>query len=492
MAALLIERSYIGLKNPATLGGVCSLAAADVRYLLSDISRAKVWSGGYLSFAMWYVFTSQVFPIKFDAILLTLRTVNDTMTNASAAFLPYNYFMMPVENQIDVSSAQDPSAEEEIKTKFVTASKKEKTQGSISFFQRSRNALLGAADAVRRVAAKGVLGDDKRTEALVISADGMIWSGCANGALVQWDGNGNRLQEFQHHASSVQCMCAFGTRLWVGYASGTVQVFDIEGKLRGGWVAHNSPVIKVAVGGGYVFTLANHGGIRGWSVTSPGPLDNILRLELSNKEPLYTKLENIKILTGTWNVGQERASPDSLISWLGGAASEAEMVVAGLQEVEMGAGFLAMAAAKESVGVLEGSTAGQWWLDAIGKTLDEGTTFERVGSRQLAGLLISVWARKNLRPHIGDVDAAAVPCGLGRAIGNKSRGTGGPLEKSREKDLHYENRQSTSVPSPEADLTAETSHAGSSYLSRRGHVELYVDRAAVHVGFLQASGGIVD
>jgi hypothetical protein len=28
----------------------------------------------------------------------------------------------------------------------------------------------------------------------------------------------------------------------------------------------------------------------------------------------------------------------------------------------------------------------------IGKTLDEGSTFERVGSRQLAGLLIAMWS----------------------------------------------------------------------------------------------------
>lgn len=39
----------------------------------------------------------------------------------------------------------------------------------------------------------------------------------------------------------------------------------------------------------------------------------------------------------------------------------------------------------------EGSSAGQWWLDMIDKTLDEGSTFSRIGSRQLAGLLISVW-----------------------------------------------------------------------------------------------------
>ena len=28
----------------------------------------------------------------------------------------------------------------------------------------------------------------------------------------------------------------------------------------------------------------------------------------------------------------------------------------------------------------------------IGKTLDEGSTFDRVGSRQLAGLLIAAWS----------------------------------------------------------------------------------------------------
>lgn len=55
MATLLVERSYIDLKNQVNMGGACSLPAVDVRYLLSDDSRAKVWSGGYLSFALWYV-----------------------------------------------------------------------------------------------------------------------------------------------------------------------------------------------------------------------------------------------------------------------------------------------------------------------------------------------------------------------------------------------------------------------------------------------------
>lgn len=249
-----------------------------------------------------------------------------------------------MENRADITSVQDFTLES------VSFSKKEKTQSAFGFFQRSRNAIMGAADAVRRAAVKGAFGDDnRRTEALVITVDGMIWTGCTSGLLVQWDKYGNRLQDFHHHSHAVQCFCTFGSRIWVGYASGTVQVLDLKGRLLGGWVAHSCPVIEMCVGSGYIFTLANHGGIRGWNVTSPGPLDSILRSELAAKEFLYTRTENLKIFTGTWNVGQEKASHDSLISWLGSVVSDVGIVVVGLQEVEMGAGFLAMSAAKETV-----------------------------------------------------------------------------------------------------------------------------------------------
>ncbi|XP_008811418.2 type I inositol polyphosphate 5-phosphatase 13-like isoform X1 [Phoenix dactylifera] len=393
MTASLVERSYVDLRSLVTVGGVCILPNMDVRYLLSDNSRSKVWSGGYLSFALWDSHTKE---------LLKVFNIDGQ-----------------VETRFDTLSVHDLYEEHEMKMNFVTISKKEKQRGPVSFFQRSRNALMGAADVVRRVAVKGAFGDDnRRTEALTMTVDGMIWTGCANGLVVQWDGDGIRLQEVRHHSSSVQCLCTFGMRLWVGYVDGTVQVMDLDGCLLGRWIAHSSPVIKMAVGGSYIFTLANHGGIRGWNLASPGPLDGILRSVLTHKEPFYTKTEHLKILVGTWNVGQEKASCESLISWLGGASSEVGVVVVGLQEVEMGAGFLAMAVAKETVG-LEGSANGQWWLDAIGKILGEGNYFERVGSRQLAGLLVAVWARKYLQPYIGDVDTAAVPCGFGRAIGNK-------------------------------------------------------------------------
>lgn len=387
MAAIHVERSYVDLRSQLSTSGFGNMLTSDIKYLVSDTSRAKVWSAGYFSYALWDARSRE---------LLNVLNSDGQM-----------------ENRSDLSSIQDFPVE------LVASSRKDKTQSSIGFFQRSRNALMGAADAVRRVATKGGFGDDnRRTEALVVTIDGMIWTGYSSGLLVQWDGNGNRMQEFLYHSFAVQCFCTFGMQIWVGYVSGTVQVLDLKGNLIGGWMAHSSPIVKMTVGAGYVFALASHGGIRGWNITSPGPLDNVLHSELSGKEFLYTKIENIKILTGTWNVGQEKASQDSLASWLGSVASDVGLVVVGLQEVEMGAGFLAMSAAKETVG-LEGSSVGQWWLDMIDKTLDEGSTFERIGSRQLAGMVIAVWAKTNIRFHVGDVDVAAVPCGFGRAIGNK-------------------------------------------------------------------------
>ncbi|KAL2506154.1 Endonuclease/exonuclease/phosphatase family protein [Abeliophyllum distichum] len=393
MAALLVERSSIDLRSQVTVNGVCNISSSDVKHLLSDNVRAKIWAAGSLSFSLWDARTRE---------LLKVFNVDGQ-----------------IENRVDMSSVHQQAVEDEMNVKFVSKSKKEKSQNS--FLQRSRNAIMGAADAVRRVATKGAgafVEDVKRTDALVLAEDGMIWSGCSNGFLVQWDGNGTRLRDMNRHFNGVLCFCTYGSRIWVGYTSGMVQVLDLEGNLIAGWVAHNGPVIKLVIGNGYIFSLASHGGIRGWNISSPGPIDSILGPALAERKHTYTSFENIKILIGTWNVGQGRATHDALMSWLGSAVKDVDIVVVGLQEVEMGAGFLAMSAAKETVG-LEGSSIGQWWQDHIGKALDEGSTFERTGSRQLAALLIAIWVRKTLRTHVGDLDVGAVACGLGRAIGNK-------------------------------------------------------------------------
>ncbi|KAL9237545.1 hypothetical protein vseg_012079 [Gypsophila vaccaria] len=392
MAALLVERANIDLRSQVTVNGVCNISSSDVKVILSDHARGKVWCATSLSFSLW------------DARTKELIKVFNTEGH--------------IENRAEMPVPQDQPVEpDEAKVKISSSSKKEKPQG---FLQRSRNAIMGAADAVRRVArGSGAFNEDnKKTEAMALTSDGTVWTGFSNGLLVQWDSNGTRSQEFHHHPTAVLCFCTHGSRLWVGYASGVVQILDLDGNLITSWVAHTSPVIKMAIGGGYVFSMGIHGGIRGWHLTSPGPIDNIIRTGLAAKELLYTRKESVKILVGTWNVGQGKPNPEGLKSWLGSAVSDVGIVVVGLQEVEMGAGFLAMSAAKETVG-LEGSALGQIWQDAIGKVLEEGPLFERVGSRQLAALLIAIWVRKNIRTHVGDLDVGAVACGFGRTIGNK-------------------------------------------------------------------------
>ncbi|WCJ21822.1 Type I inositol polyphosphate 5-phosphatase 12 [Euphorbia peplus] len=396
MAALLVERSHVDLRSQVTVNGVCRISSSDVKCLLSDTVRAKVWCAQPLYFSLWDARTKE---------LLKVFNIDGH-----------------IENRVDLPSSQQPhdqATEDEMKAKSVSTSKKEKQPG---FLQRSRNAIISAAEQVRKftIGKNTVFVEDntKKTEALLLTTDGMIWSGCSTGLLIRWDGNGTRVQDFTHHSSTVQCFCSFGTRIFVGYVSGVVQELDLEGNLVAVWVSHSNPVLKLAVGNGYIFSLATHGGIRGWNVASPGPLDSMIRSELAQKELEYTRQDSFRIVVGTWNVGQGRVTQDALMAWLGSIVSDVGIVVVGLQEVDMGAGFLAMSAAKETVG-LEGSSAGQWWIDNIGKALDEGTTFERMGSRQLAGLLISLWVRKSLRAHVGDVDAGAVPCGFGRAIGNK-------------------------------------------------------------------------
>lgn len=60
MAALLVERSFIDLRSQVTVNGVCNISSSDVKCLVSDKVRAKVWCAGAVSFSLWYFPTSNI------------------------------------------------------------------------------------------------------------------------------------------------------------------------------------------------------------------------------------------------------------------------------------------------------------------------------------------------------------------------------------------------------------------------------------------------
>lgn len=67
MAALLVERSVIDLRAQVTVNGVCNISSSDVKYMLSDNVRAKVWAAGSQSFSLWYVVFN--FHILFSTLM---------------------------------------------------------------------------------------------------------------------------------------------------------------------------------------------------------------------------------------------------------------------------------------------------------------------------------------------------------------------------------------------------------------------------------------
>ncbi|XP_024524008.1 type II inositol polyphosphate 5-phosphatase 15 [Selaginella moellendorffii] len=389
-AASLMARSYVDLRARGTAAGATSLANTDVYFLLSEHANGRVWSGGPLALAIWDARTRDVLKVFGPSV--------------------QSEFSSP-----DISPVRDSMWDDDVRSSMSKASKKEKA-GTLSFFQR----VIGAADAVRRAASGGQGGDDsKKVDALVAAVDGTVWGGYPSGMIIQWDGLGNRLQATIFIPVPVRSLCAVGTRIWVGYADGRIQVLADTGKVLGVWIAHSAAIVHMEKCGSFVFTMALHGGIRGWNIGSPCPIDGILQIEMQSKAETYTQERTFKILAGTWNVAEEKASLKSMQMWLA-SATHAGVVFVGLQETEMSAGAIAMAAAKETVGLQEKSSAnGQWWLDNLGAALGENQDFVRVGSRQLAGILIGVWVRNELIPFVGEIDAAAVPCGFGRALGNK-------------------------------------------------------------------------
>lgn len=64
---------------------------------------------------------------------------------------------------------------------------------------------------------------------------------------------------------------------------------------------------------------------------------------LSNALPQFTQKKTISMLCGTWNVNETRPASESLIKWLGGGrrSGVADIVVIGLQEIEMGTSSVA-------------------------------------------------------------------------------------------------------------------------------------------------------
>lgn len=163
--------------------------------------------------------------------------------------------------------------------------------------------------------------------------------------------------------------------------------------------------------------------------------------------------EDYRIFVGTWNVGGRRAQDDldlEVEDWLNSRpeAESADIYVIGFQEI------VPLKAGK--VFGTEDSRAAEKWDALIRKTLNRNNAtgivrsasappsefasafmqpekeeeaepvwpwsrerYQRVASKQMVGILITIWVKSEVRRNIRDVKVSCVGCGIMGCLGNK-------------------------------------------------------------------------
>ncbi|KAK4359729.1 hypothetical protein RND71_021958 [Anisodus tanguticus] len=91
MAALLVERLFVDLRSQVTVNGVCNISSSDVKCLLSDHVKGKVWAAGSTSFSLWNAQTRELLKVY----------------NAEGQ----------IENRADMSSVQEQATEDKMNSK---------------------------------------------------------------------------------------------------------------------------------------------------------------------------------------------------------------------------------------------------------------------------------------------------------------------------------------------------------------------------------------
>ncbi len=96
------------------------------------------------------------------------------------------------------------------------------------WFQRSKSVFLGAADAIRRATNRsGLISEESRKfEALVASTDGTVWVAVGSVTLVQWNQEGDRMQELPVAATLVKCLLVVGSCLWAGCTNDKLSTYN--------------------------------------------------------------------------------------------------------------------------------------------------------------------------------------------------------------------------------------------------------------------------
>ncbi|KAJ1727258.1 hypothetical protein LPJ61_004672 [Coemansia biformis] len=144
---------------------------------------------------------------------------------------------------------------------------------------------------------------------------------------------------------------------------------------------------------------------------------------LKKRRSEFLSQHGIRVFVGTWNVnGRGPADSEELAQWHGLCAQEdhsdgqtvgnsvPEVVVLGFQELDVRAeAFVYNNAAKDME-----------WTEAIEKSMGaSGERLVKIASKQLIGMFIMVYVRKDVEQHVSGVQMTSIGCGIMGMVGNK-------------------------------------------------------------------------
>lgn len=137
-----------------------------------------------------------------------------------------------------------------------------------------------------------------------------------------------------------------------------------------------------------------------------------LQKQLQEREAEYVERQDCVVFVGTWNVNG-KPPQESLDPWLlpsNPSERMADLYAVGFQELDLSANAL----------LLNDTSRSTLWEEAIYRSLNSrGQRYSLISSRQLVGMLLCVFVREELRPHVGNAASVAEGVGIMGMMGNK-------------------------------------------------------------------------
>ncbi|GBF99290.1 inositol polyphosphate phosphatase [Raphidocelis subcapitata] len=259
--------------------------------------------------------------------------------------------------------------------------------------------------------------------------DGCVWVGYRRGLLEKYSELGQLLWSSPGFAPGVTSAAAVGRAMWIGGLDGRVWELDAATcEQARAWRAHAFPVAAVAAAataGGQTpaaATLGRDGAVRAWPAAAPAAAA-VAAWRAAARGAGCLRDASLMVLATTWNVNEGRPGRAALIEWLGERSGAAQLVVVGLQELEMGTSSVAMDRIYAGLArskLEAGTEKAQLWASEVAACLDGGAgAWRRVGLRQMSGTLVVAFVRAELERHVGEVSTSCVTCGVMGVGGNK-------------------------------------------------------------------------